>query len=541
MKGIVSLIMVNFIFICRGSAALDVPEPDVKSCSSLTQDERAEEDCIEDRGEPITQDSQSCPSLMQGILRVDRVQKVLVEVLPTALQAVAPDETKAQERATMPVSARGAFREDLSDDDAELHRESLHVDSDLDRDRELHAVSSHGTDLSGGDVNASQAKQQPAQIHKSRSETDEGGESNPGLRARLSMLQRQWSTMASKARGHARKIALSHVKQAVLMVSAGANITVVAVVMLALVVFFAVTWLMSSKPTSVEGPVGYHNFITSGKGETFEQPSMARIPQSLKLPPPPSAQEVPRRADDPYYWSPGEPSQPYPTILGSLPEARSWQKEAFGVVLCQGLVVQDGSECTLLVPRMSLNGNGQDGQAVNGTAVAVTDVKGAEVFRMALTWRSNNVSLVLSSAHGVGDFGHLRPEGNPPQASMTTPRRLEVCPGNSPSAPSAGYLYLDPTGTKNNFILTLHSGESMHFRGGPNLNMITVTDEQGRLCAVVENLFGAPTGSRSATIGPLVDASVIVLGTFGMDWLQAMDASPEVGAGPRSAPHLSLH
>jgi len=172
-------------------------------------------------------------------------------------------------------------------------------------------------------------------------------------------------------------------------------------------------------------------------------------------------------------------------------------------LLCEGLVVPEGQECTLLVPRLAV------GRGVS--ELTLSDTKGLPVFlaRRALA------QLSLSVAGGE-DFvcGTCEP--------------AEKSQGGSPSLTihhgffreKFGVLGSDTDLVSGSFALVAR-GRRWAVKCEPQVGSLNVLDEKNRLLASAET---DGQNTRRLRIGTGVDASLVVLVVLGVDWLQQLSS-----------------
>jgi len=196
------------------------------------------------------------------------------------------------------------------------------------------------------------------------------------------------------------------------------------------------------------------------------------------------------------------------------PSSRSMPEEpvndADGTFLCPELVVPEGSECTLLVPRVSLSGSGV-------APVSISDARGVPVFKAVFAVspvqgrnKQEIKRLVLSSATGDAIFAFCRDteaDSSTGQAGLAIFHHSEA---------PFGDIRADGPRPANGYSVTSHRGWRLRFRGDPEGRNLNATDDHGRLLAITE--AHAPA-RRSVRIGPLVDAGLIAISVLGIDLL----------------------
>lgn len=171
--------------------------------------------------------------------------------------------------------------------------------------------------------------------------------------------------------------------------------------------------------------------------------------------------------------------------------------------LCADLVVPEGDECTLQVPRLPSRGG--------PLSIYVDSMKGAPVFRAQVTMQGARRRLTLSNPPEEVVFGFCRdvqPNASIPRIAVHDHRMAEF-----------GVLQADPKAA-GGFIFRSRKGWAVHFGGSPH---IQAQDDQGLLLATTDPM-GEPNfvgdGKRPLRIGPEVDAGLIVLCFLGIDLLQ---------------------
>lgn len=173
------------------------------------------------------------------------------------------------------------------------------------------------------------------------------------------------------------------------------------------------------------------------------------------------------------------------------------------VTLCADLIVPDGDECTLQLPRLLSRGG--------PLSVYVDSMKGAPVFRVQVAIQGARRCLTLASPTEEVVFGFCRdvqPNASIPRIAVHDHRMAEF-----------GVLQADPKAA-GGFIFRSRKGWAVHFGGSPH---IQAQDDQGLLLATTDPM-GEPNfvgdGKRPLRIGPEVDAGLIVLCFLGIDLLQ---------------------
>jgi len=190
---------------------------------------------------------------------------------------------------------------------------------------------------------------------------------------------------------------------------------------------------------------------------------------------------------------------------------------AGGPHLCPDLLVPEGSECTLLVPQLNVDG---------GSRVCISDAKGRPVLRATLGLspvlrgcRASRLAdiqrLVLSSATGDATFAYCRHGESQPGGG----RNGLVMYHNS-EAPF-GVLKPDSCEVGSGYSLIANAGWHIYFRFDRENGNVSAIDECGKLVAVAQ-----PTtkSTHAIRIGSQVDAGMIVLAVLGIGVLEGRAA-----------------
>lgn len=194
--------------------------------------------------------------------------------------------------------------------------------------------------------------------------------------------------------------------------------------------------------------------------------------------------------------------------------------------LCPELVVPEASECVLLVPQLSAF------DAIDVSSVfVINDARGVPVFDASFAPDVQPSSaaepgfrrrLLLSSTTQGDDFdsavfAYLRePPGR--MRSGKAPHELQVCHF---SDTVFGQLAPHSQGGRGSYSVTTALGRRTIFSPGQPPAIMHAADERGRLLAVVKSVKGETR--YSVTIGPMVDAGLVVLSLMGIDWLATGD------------------
>jgi len=194
--------------------------------------------------------------------------------------------------------------------------------------------------------------------------------------------------------------------------------------------------------------------------------------------------------------------------------------------LCPDLLVPDGSECQLVVPRILLPGSIISASAKEDRT-QIVDARGVPVFetkicnsprdalselQMRLTSEGGvtreSRQVYLSSSKG-GDvlFAYGRVYSNV--------KSRKVVLYQASGAPFGEITAKDAWG----FVVAVRDGARIYIRGDKDLGNVTITDSNARLMAIGEPLPEDPM-SRGVRVGPHVDAGFIVLSLLGLDMLK---------------------
>lgn len=237
--------------------------------------------------------------------------------------------------------------------------------------------------------------------------------------------------------------------------------------------------------------VSFYIFLTPPKAPTTLPPrasvtadSLQPSQRSVPIAPRPSERPRDSRASE------GRPS----AVPGGAPRPLS-------MVLCSDLLVQDGLECTLVLPRLAaLSTNAQ---------VNVSDTKGGAVFRIkfSLIPDRDGTRLVMSNQSGDMTFATAS-DSRTVKAGAAQQRSLSIM---NPKDPSRQYLLEDKSG--GDFQVSNTSGQFIRFISIPGgFNAI---DDQDQLLAFLDPPVRNNPG-QVARIGPLVDVGLIVMCFLGI-------------------------
>jgi len=186
-----------------------------------------------------------------------------------------------------------------------------------------------------------------------------------------------------------------------------------------------------------------------------------------------------------------------------------------GPYLCSELIVPEGKECTLVVPRLPRGGPG-----ASGGHVVISDASGMPVLRasynlsIAVPTRAPRPRdlkrLVLSSASGETAFAFCR-DGEAQLGGTSAGLAI-----HHSSETAFGVLCADGCQAGDGCSVITQRGSRIYFRRGLQVGSLNVTDDSGQLLAVAE-----PAGTaHSVRVGQLVDAGLITLGLLGIDLLE---------------------
>lgn len=239
--------------------------------------------------------------------------------------------------------------------------------------------------------------------------------------------------------------------------------------------------------------VSFYIFLLPPKAPTTSLPRASVTADSLSLQPSQRSVPIaPRPSERPRdsRVSEGRPS----AVPGGAPRPLS-------MVLCSDLLVQDGLECTLVLPRLAaLSTNAQ---------VNVSDTKGGAVFRIkfSLIPDRDGTRLVMSNQSGDMTFATAS-DSRTVKAGAAQQRSLSIV---NPKDPSRQYLLEDKSG--GDFQVSNTSGSFIRFISIPGgFNAI---DDQDQLLAFLDPPVRNNPG-QVARIGPLVDVGLIVMCFLGI-------------------------
>lgn len=181
--------------------------------------------------------------------------------------------------------------------------------------------------------------------------------------------------------------------------------------------------------------------------------------------------------------------------------------------LCPELVVPEGSECTLMIPRVTFPGSN-----AAPAPISISDARGVPVFKATFASGFNRAGrktgdtkrLVLTSATGDAVFSFCRETEVDPstgQAGLAIFRHTDAL---------FGELRADGVRPANGYSVSTNRGWRVRFRGDSEGRNLNATDDRGHLLAITESHGPA---RRSVRIGPLVDAGLVALTVLGIDIL----------------------
>jgi len=189
-----------------------------------------------------------------------------------------------------------------------------------------------------------------------------------------------------------------------------------------------------------------------------------------------------------------------------------------GMFLCPELVVPEGKECKLVVPKLQMDGLGSGGK------IAICDQQGLPVLTASYS--------CFSGATGRGtsrpkDLRRLRLTSATGETVFASCRDAEVDPGamgrstrlvlQGRSEEPFGSLSADGYQSLSGYSVITQKGSAVYFRAGLKAGVMNATDDSGRLLAVIE-----PSGPTHTLIrvGQFVDAGLITITMMGIDILE---------------------
>jgi len=193
--------------------------------------------------------------------------------------------------------------------------------------------------------------------------------------------------------------------------------------------------------------------------------------------------------------------------------------------LCPDLLVPDGSECQLVVPRVLLPGS-IISASVKEDRAQIVDARGVPVFETKIC---NSPSDALSEMQMrlASEAGAMRESrqvylssGKGGDVLFAYGRVYSKIKGRkvvlyqASGAPFGEITAEDALG----FVVAVRDGAQIYIRGDKDLGNVTITDSNARLMATGEPLPEDPM-SRGVTVGPHVDAGLIVLTLLSLDML----------------------
>lgn len=179
-----------------------------------------------------------------------------------------------------------------------------------------------------------------------------------------------------------------------------------------------------------------------------------------------------------------------------------------GPHFCADLVVPEGNECSLLVPKLPSS------RACPGGEVLIQDEQGVPVFFAAWSTLAarDTKRLILRSATDDTVFGHCRDALLEPGARLAG---INIYPEGQdrPFGVVCAGSGRDPDG----FSVWMQSGWQMFLTGDFQSGEVKARDESGSLLAMIS---ASGVSSRTARIGPNVDAGLLTLTMLAMDLLE---------------------
>lgn len=187
--------------------------------------------------------------------------------------------------------------------------------------------------------------------------------------------------------------------------------------------------------------------------------------------------------------------------------------------LCPELVVPNGCECTLVVPRLPPNGVPRTSRKNQVGKVVLDDSRGAPVFQVSFDFGSSwhdSRRLMLHSATGDALFAFCcdaeAEMGGADFAGLNIYDHTEKPFG---TIRMGGARDRDPS-----YVVLLLHGSKIRFVGNALVGKLIAEDEEGRLLATSEPLEPMEGGRRSLRIGPYVDAGLMALSFLSIDTLE---------------------
>lgn len=182
--------------------------------------------------------------------------------------------------------------------------------------------------------------------------------------------------------------------------------------------------------------------------------------------------------------------------------------------ICPELVVPEGCECSLLVPRLPPKGAGNEGK------ISVADAMGVSIFqaefRPSLIGQADGKRMILTSSATENIFATCRDAK--PVAPPADREGYGLMIHNHLEQP-IGVLRSE-TPARSSYTLLTRQGVRIQVQGDIKAGAVTITDQQGRLLATAETKGTTNGGLRSVRVGPLVDAGLMVLSILGIDLLE---------------------
>jgi len=193
----------------------------------------------------------------------------------------------------------------------------------------------------------------------------------------------------------------------------------------------------------------------------------------------------------------------------SLPPASARDDDKAAYYLCLELVVPESRECTLLIPRPWI--------AVHNP-LRVADARGVAVFTASFVSGQGRFPqdrvLILASADDGAQFGVL--------GEVTHALTIGPCVTVYNSTGGIFGLLKPAVHFQSAYVLAIGGRDCVFVSGDSIEGATSIKDDEGRLLAIAEPRPNITTGNdlRSVTVGPLVDAGLILLCFLGVDMLE---------------------
>lgn len=193
-----------------------------------------------------------------------------------------------------------------------------------------------------------------------------------------------------------------------------------------------------------------------------------------------------------------------PTSMLSLPPVSARGGDPHEYYMCLELVVPEARECTLLMPRPWIG---------KYTNLSVADARGVAVFHVSFVNGKgrypHDYVRILASADDGAQFGVL--------GEVTQAPTLGPCVTLYNSSGGIFGILKVATHAPRLYVLDIRGRDCVFVSGDIAAGAKSVKDEEGRLLAIAE-----PRGddTRAITVGPLVDAGLMLLCFMGVDMLE---------------------